>query len=438
MNDPELSQIKEQLQQAYTTKLFFTDLNGRLKNLSVNPDDIEIILENGVGIDGSSIAGIATVDNSDRILKPVRESFRLVDFGDRKIAFFTGQIFNQDGSRSLVDPRYALERAIDQADRDYGIRFTFGPEHEFFLLNGDEFDSEIHTDKLDYFGSSPTDVGDIVRQEIVNVLGRCGVKYEKTHHEVTSSQHEINLEPGDPLSIADRTVLFEFVTKEVAARHGLHATFMSKPFTGYNRNAFHIHASFTDRDGNNLCYDAQAEYNLSPMMMHFIGGLIEHAREASIVLASTLNSYKAYVLDKEAPVIRGWGIRNRSSMVRIPYAAKPGATRLELRCPDATGNVYMKFAMLIFMGLDGLANQAEAGTPDAGSTYAKDLKPKVLDRRFIPRDFFPALMEAENSQFMADSLGGELFDNYMKIKIDEWEEHRTTITDLEHRQYLCI
>ena len=438
MNDIDLPWIKEQLKETYTTKLFFTDLNGRLKNLSVNPNDIEAIMENGVGIDGSSIAGIATVDNSDRILKPVIESFRLVDFGDRKIGFFVGQIFNQDGSRSEVDPRYPLEKAVEKAATDFQIKFTLGPEHEFFLLNGDEFDSDIHTDKLNYFGSSPTDIGDVVRQEIVNILAKCGVKYEKTHHEVTESQHEINLEPGDPLTIADRTVLFEFVTKEVAASYDLHATFMSKPFTGFNRNAFHIHLSFTDLAGKNLCYDKKGEYHLSAMLMNFIGGVIEHARETSIVLASTFNSYKAYVLDKEAPVVRGWGLRNRSSMVRIPHALKPEATRMELRCPDATGNVYLQFAILIFAGLDGLTSKADAGPADLGSTYKKDLLPKVLDRRFLPRDFFPALMDAENSEFMAESLGAELFANYMKIKIAEWEDHRTTITDLEHQKYLHI
>jgi len=438
MSDTELSRIKEQLKETYTTKLFFTDLNGRLKSLSVNPDDIESILENGVGIDGSSIAGIATVDNSDRVLKPVMESFRLVDFGDRKVGFFVGKIFDQDGSRTSVDPRYALERAVEKAASENKIKFMMGPEHEFFLFNSDEMNAKIHTDKLDYFGSSPTDVGDVVRQEIVNVLEKCGVKYEKTHHEVTSSQHEINLEPGDPLTIADRTVLFEFVAKEVAAQYDLHVTFMSKPFTGFNRNAFHIHTSFTDMSGKNLCYDENGEHHLSEMLMHFIGGITSHAREASIVLASTVNSYKAYVLGKEAPIIRGWGLRNRSSMVRIPHALSPQATRMELRCPDPTGNVYLQFATLIFMGLDGIANKSDAGQPDMGSTYKKDLQPKVHDPRFLPRDFFPALLAAEDSEFMAAALGEELFANYMTIKISEWDEYRTTVTDFEHQKYLSI
>jgi glutamine synthetase len=111
---------------------------------------------------------------------------------------------------------------------------------------------------------------------------------------------------------------------------------------------------------------------------------------------------------------------------------------MELRCPDATGNVYMQFATLIFMGLDGIANKDDAGQPDMGSTYKKDLQPKVRDDRFLPRDFFPALMAAEDSAFMSESLGKELFDNYMKIKIAEWEDYRTTVTDYEHQNYMEI
>jgi len=125
-------------------------------------------------------------------------------------------------------------------------------------------------------------------------------------------------------------------------------------------------------------------------------------------------------------------------MVRIPHAINPRATRMELRCPDATGNVYLQFATLIFMGLSGVTNKDDTGSPDSGNDYQKDHQHKVLDRNFLPRDFFQALMEAENNEFMRQSLGAELFNNYMKIKISEWEIHRTTITDLEHRQYLHI
>jgi len=432
------SDVDRYLKKADITKIFFKDLNGRTRSLSVNPSDIDGIIEKGVGIDGSSIAGIATVDNSDRILKPVPASFKIVPFMDKTVGFFVGKLYDQDGSRSAVDPRAVLENIINVAENNYGMKFVFGPEHEFFLLKKDEFSPDIHTDKLDYFGSGPSDTGEVVRHEIVKILEKCGITFEKTHHEVTSSQHEINLEPGDPLSIADRTVLFEYVTKEVAAECGMYATFMSKPFTGFNRNAFHIHASFTDENGNNLCYDKNGEFGLSEKMRNFVGGIIKYARESSIIFASTLNSYKAYVMNREAPIVRGWGVRNRSSMVRIPYSADPKATRFELRCADATGNVYLKFATLIAMGLRGPDEKLDPGKPDMGNTYQKNYIPKVLDKRFLPRDFYEALMESEKSKFLKEVLGEDLFNNYLRLKMADWEDHRTTITNIEHKKYLSI
>jgi len=205
-----------------------------------------------------------------------------------------------------------------------------------------------------------------------------------------------------------------------------------------NRNAFHIHTSMTDLDGNNLFYDGNAEYHLSTKMRQFIGGILKYARESSIILASTLNSYKAYIMDREAPIIRGWGLKNRSSMVRIPHAINPKATRLELRCPDATGNVYLQLATLIAMGLKGLEEQLDCGSPDSGSTYQKTSRKRIYDKRFIPKDIFEALMEAEKSDFLRELLGPSIFNNYLSLKMADWEEHRTHVTPLEHRKYLSI
>ncbi len=143
-------------------------------------------------------------------------------------------------------------------------------------------------------------------------------------------------------------------------------------------------------------------------------------------------------MDREAPIIRGWGLKNRSSMVRIPHALTPRATRLELRCPDATGNVYLQFAVLIAMGLKGLEEKLDCGTPDSGSTYKNTSRKKMHDKRFIPRDIFEALMEAEKSSFLRGLLGAELFDNYIDLKMTDWDEHRTHVTALEHRKYLSI
>ena len=431
-----LQQIQEQLKKADTTKIFFTDLNGRVVSLTVNPENIVGIIENGVGFDGSSIAGYARVENSDRLLFPDPETFKLVPFADEMVGFFLGNIFNARGTRAPTDPRAALENVVAEAESEFGYRFTVGPEHEFFILSSEIFSDQVHSDSAKYFLATPHDKGDVVRNRIIDILKQCGIKFEKTHHEVTPSQHEINLEPAAPMKAADRTVLFNHITQKAAAELGYHATFMSKPFNGFNRNAFHIHISMQDSGGNNLFYDEKGQFNLSGLARQFIAGILKYARETSVIMASTYNSYKAYVIEREAPIVRGWGYANRSSMVRIPYCDNPHATRMELRNPDATGNVYLQLAVLIGMGLRGIREKLDCGQPDARSTYNRSYRTRVLNRQFLPKSLFEALMEAEKSKFLREVLGNRLFENYLTLKTQQWEEHRTHVTPLEHEKYL--
>ena len=434
----DIASIKEDLAATDTTKIFFTDLNGRLMALPINPDHIESIIENGIGFDGSSVAGYASVEQSDRVLIPDPESFRMIEFKGERLGFFIGHVFNEHGQRAAADPRAVLERVVAEAEAEFGFRFLLGPEHEFFLLRGDEFNDDLHTDKAGYFLTTPHDKGGAVRNRIIEILSACDIAFEKAHHEVTPSQHEINLECIAPLAGADRTVMFNFVTQKAAEEFGYHATFMPKPFDGYNRSAFHIHLSMQDTAGKNQFYDAQADYHLSRLARSFIAGIVKYARETSLIMASTFNSYKAYVLEREAPIIRGWGIRNRSSMVRVPYATRPEATRIELRNPDPAGNMYLQMAVLIAMGLQGIRGNLDCGRPDTGSTYKKNYGQRIWDRRFLPKSMYEALVEAERSKFLAGILGPRIYANYLAIKTADWEEHRTHVTPREHAKYLSI
>ena len=431
-----MEDIQARLTALDVTKIFFTDLNGRLMSLPVNPDHIPQIVRDGVGFDGSSIAGMARVDNSDRQLFPDPDSLRILEFRDQTLGCFIGRIFNERGLRAAADPRAVLENVVDRAESDYGYRFVLGPEHEFFLLTGEEFGEKGHSDQAGYFVATPHDKGEAVRNRIIGVLAQSGIEFEKAHHEVTPSQHEINLVPVSPLEAADRTVIFNHVTHQVAREFGYFATFMPKPFDHFNRSAFHIHLSMTDREGNNLFYDADSDYNLSATARRFIGGILKYGRETALIMASTLNSYKAYVLEREAPVIRGWGLRNRSSMVRVPYCANPKATRIELRNPDPSGNPYLQMATLIAMGLRGIEEGLDCGKPDQGSAYKRNLNRRVWDRRLLPKSLFEALVEAERSKVLKEILGQRIYDNYLALKMADWEEHRTHVTPRELKKYL--
>jgi len=423
-------------EQSDATKIFFTDLNGKNVCLSVSGENIESLIQNGVGFDGSSITGYARVENSDRLLLPDAQTLHTIQFTDGSEDCFIGNIYDQSGQRSAVDPRSVLERVLDTAENEFGFRFTIGPEHEFFLLAGDETGGPVHSDAAGYFHAAPQDKGEKVRKNIVDTLKTAGIHFEKHHHEVTLSQHEINLEPVDPLGGADRTVLFNYIAQRVAAEAGYRLTFMPKPFNDYNRNAFHIHLSVCDREGKNLFSDGDQPHGISELARQFIGGIIKYARETSLIMASTYNSYKAYVLAREAPIVRGWGLANRSSMVRIPYSTGPASTRLELRSPDPLGNVYLQVAVLIAMGVQGVRENLDCGKPDAGSTYSKRYKNRIVDRNFLPKCLFEALMEAEKSRFLKEVLGEHLYDNYMSVKTNQWEMHRTHVTRLEHSSYI--
>lgn len=428
------------------TKIFFCDLNGRVMNLSVNPRDLANIEENGVGFDGSSIAGFASVENSDRLLFPVKNSAKKIRFKNESIDFFIGRILNEHGERSATDARAILEKTLEKAENKYGVRFLVGPEHEFFLLNdngfelnGDYIGDESHSDKAGYCHAQPHDRGEIIRHRITEVLKDCGVHYEKTHHEVTPSQHEINLECCDPLEAGDRTVLFSYVAKKIAMENGFYATFMPKPFDSLNRSAFHIHLSMQDIKGKNLFFKEGAEYNLSDEARYFMGGILRYARETSVIMASTYNSYKAYIKEKEAPILRSWGFRNRSSMIRVPYTASDHNTRIEIRSPDPSGNVYLQLSTLIAMGMKGIEDKVDCGVHDNSSAYNKRIEsPRLWDERFLPKSLYEALVEAERSEFLKEILGETTCNNYIRLKADEWEEHRTHITPREHRKYLNI
>lgn len=431
-----MEEIKSLLAGVDSTKIFFTDLNGRTRCLAVNPDNIDKIADRGMGFDGSSIDGITTVDDSDRLLFPVLESLRIVDFDDKKLGFFIGEIKSEDGRLSDYDPRTILSEVVDTAQKETGYSFQIGPEYEFFLLKGQEFNEAKHTDRAGYFYSDPYDKGDIIRENIVEILRRCGIPFEKDHHEVAPSQHEINFEYAEPLEAADKTVLFKHIAKKVASNSDYYVTFMPKPFNGQNRSAFHMHLSMQDAEGVNAFYNADDKYNLSKTARQFIGGILNHARETSIIMASSFNSYKAYTIDKEAPIACGWGIRNRSSMIRVPYSTNSADTRIELRSPDPSGNVYLQMAVFIAMGIKGIMEDADPGEPDNANVYENHDDTQIIDKSLLPRSMYEALVEAESGKFLREILGERLFKRYLSLKVREWETFRTTVTSLEHSSYL--
>ncbi len=376
----------------------FIDFPGVWQHFSVPVDELkEETFEEGVGFDGSSIRGWQAINASDMLIMPDPETTILDPF--RKyptlglVCNIIDPITKEPYSR---DPRYISQKAV-QYLKSTGLGDTayFGPEAEFFIFDDIRFDQNAQSGyyfidskegiwnsgkdegpnlgykprhKEGYFPVPPTDSLEDLRTEMVVIMKRCGIHIEAQHHEVaTAGQGEIDMRFSPLVNMADKLMLFKYIVKNVAHAHGKTATFMPKPIFEDNGSGMHTHQSIW-KDGKPLF--AGNEYaGLSEMALHYIGGLLKHARALAALTNPTTNSYKRLVPGFEAPVNLAYSARNRSAAIRIPmYSPSPKAKRVEVRFPDPSCNPYLAFAALLMAGLDGIENKI-----DPGEALDKDL-----------------------------------------------------------------
>jgi glutamine synthetase len=279
-----------------------------------------------------------------------------------------------------------------------------------------------------------------LRYETIKALEAAGIPIEYHHHEVAPSQHEIDMRYASALDMADYTITYRLIVKEIAAKNGVYATFMPKPLFGENGSGMHTHMSLF-KEGRNQFFDGDDQYHLSPTGKAFIAGLLKHARELSAVFAQWVNSYKRLVPGYEAPVYVAWSQRNRSALVRIPLY-KPGseqATRAELRCPDPACNPYLTFAALLQAGLEGIEKGYQLADPMDTNLYhltAEERKERGIVA--LPETLGEAVDEFAGSELMRRAFGDHIFDNYVKLKRKEWDEYRIQLTEWELEKYLSV
>ena len=313
--------------------LWFTDIEGHLKSFAITPGELQDALDDGMGFDGSSITGFNAIEESDMIAIPDPSTYRLMPTreGEAKVGRMICDVVTPNGEPYEGDPRYDLRRALERM-RALGFdTFNVGPELEYFLFENDKGTETL--DEGGYFAMTALDAATELRNETIQALESMGIGIEYHHHEVAPSQHEIDMRYSNALDMADQTITYRLIVKEVAAKNGVYATFMPKPLFGENGSGMHTHMSLF-KDGRNQFFDGQDDYHLSPAGKSFIAGLLRHARELAPVFAQWVNSYKRLVPGYEAPVYVAWSQRNRSALIRIPLY-KPGseqATRAEIRC----------------------------------------------------------------------------------------------------------
>src|SRR5688572_5041670 len=421
-------------------RLQFTDILGVIKNVEVPDRQFEEALDGRIMFDGSSIEGFVRIEESDMFLKPDLSTFQVFPWtygGADKggVARIICDIANPDGSPFVGCPRSTLKRTIALAAAK-GFSMKAGPEAEFFLFqrrNG-EATTETH-DSGGYFDLTPVDLGEDVRREIVLALEQMGFYVEAAHHEVAPGQHEIDLRYDDALVTADNVATFRFVVKNVANRHGLLATFMPKPVFGINGSGMHTHQTLFLK-GVNAFFDEHAEYQLSRTCLHYIGGLLRHAKSFCAITNPLVNSYKRLVPGYEAPTAIAWSERNRSPLVRVP-ASRGVNTRVELRMPDPSCNPYLALAAMLRAGLDGVERALDPGPPVNKNIY----KMSHRERRHLRIDELPgnlseALDELQKSDLMRDTLGPHLFEHFLAAKRAEWDSYIRHVSPWEVERYL--
>src|ERR1043165_9694940 len=417
---------------------WFTDIEGHLKSFAITPSELEGALNDGMGFDGSSITGFNAIEESDMVAIPDPATYRLMPTrdGEAKVGRMICDIVKPDGEPYEGDPRYVLRRALERMQSLGFDTFNVGPELEYFL-----FRDSVGTETLDeggYFAMTALDAATEPRNETIRALEAMGIAIEYHHHEVAPSQHEIDMRYASALDMADQEMTYRLVVKEVAAKNGVYATFMPKPLFGENGSGMHTHMSlFTD--GRNQFFDGDDAHHLSPTGKQFIAGLLRHAREISAVFAQWVNSYKRLVPGYEAPVYVAWSQRNRSALIRIPLY-KPGseqATRAEIRCPDPACNPYLTLAALLHAGLEGIARNYELPSPMETNLYhlsADERRERGIVS--LPETLGEAIDEFASSDLMRRAFGSHIFDNYVRLKRQEWDDYRVQLTQWELDRYL--
>jgi len=421
-------------------RLCFTDVLGFLKGFAITADELERVLEEGMGFDGSSVEGFARVEESDMVARPDPDTFSVTPWSAQDRHLTAGMfcdIYEPGGRPFEGDPRYILKRNLAAA-KEMGYTYYVGPELEYFYFSNSSVPQPL--DNGGYFDLVPLDVAQDLRRDTISALQSMGIAVEYSHHEVAPSQHEIDLRYGDALRMADNVMTYRLVVKEIARKHGVYATFMPKPIYGINGSGMHVHQSLF-KGGKNAFFDPSDKYHLSPAGKAYTAGLLKHSREITSITSQWVNSYKRLIPGYEAPVYICWAQMNRSALIRVPMY-KPGkekSTRIEYRSPDPACNPYLAFSVMLACGLEGMKRGYKLAPPANDNIYRMDEEERNKQGiSSLPDDLLEAIQVTEKSKIVKEALGATLFEFFIRNKKMEWDEYKAQVTRYEINKYLPI
>ncbi|MFU8787298.1 MAG: type I glutamate--ammonia ligase [Candidatus Izemoplasmataceae bacterium] len=424
-------------------RLQFTDMLGTVKNVEIPVSSLPKALSNEIMFDGSSILGFVRIDEADMYLYPDLNTWLIMEWEtipNGKVARLICDVYTSKHEPFEGDPRFILKRNLKAMNALGFHRLNVGVEPEFFLFKLDEKGKPTleFSDMGGYFDLSPIDSSEDVRRNIVLELEKMHFDMEVSHHEVAYGQHEVNFHFDHALEACDNIQTFKLVVKNVARRHGYHATFMPKPVQGINGSGMHTNLSLSDEAGNNLFYDPTTENQLSELALKFIAGVMKNAQEFALITNQTVNSYKRLVPGYEAPCYISWSDANRSTMIRIP-ASRGNATRIEVRSVDAAANPYLAMSVLVTSGLDGIKSDLNTISPLKKNLFKMtDKERQKLGVKNLPESLHEAIINFSKSEIMKEAIGPDLFDKLIEAKQHEWDEYKMRITAYEIEKYLPI
>ncbi|HZK05919.1 MAG TPA: type I glutamate--ammonia ligase [Actinomycetaceae bacterium] len=422
-------------------QLWFTDVIGTLKSVSIAPAELEGAFTEGIGFDGSAIEGLARVFEADMIARPDPSTFQILPWrGDNHgTARMLCDILTPDLELARTEPRAVLKRALAKA-ASMGFTFYTHPEIEFYLFDGEAArrGELVPVDNAGYFEHQPSGISADFRRECISILEQMGITVEYSHSEGGPGQSEIDLRYADALTTADNVMSFRTVAEEVAASAGHHVTFMPKPLIDQPGNGMHTHLSLFEGE-RNAFFDPGAEFQLSTTARRFIAGLLQYAPEFTAITNQHVNSYKRLWGGGEAPSHVCWGHNNRSALVRVPLYKpdKSQSARVEYRSPDPAANPYLAFAVILAAGLQGIEEELELPPgADDNVWVLTDAERRAAGYRPLPSSLQQAIEYMRGSELVAETLGEEVFDFVIRNKQQEWQEYRLQVTPYELRRFL--
>jgi glutamine synthetase len=423
-------------------RLLYTDLHGIARGKDIPIGKFEQLAEEGVtfcsAVMGTDLRHTPVVGGDegyvDFSVRPDLGTLRVVPW-QPDVAWCLGEAMLLDGSApSPTCPRALLARVVARY-AELGLVPAVGPELEFFLLERDQTvpgGLRRYVDELSrvYTVGAVSDPRGIVL-DMLYACDQLGLRAFAANHEFMNSQYEINVEHSDALDAADRAFMLKTAVKEIAARQGMVATFMGKPFNDQGGSGFHVHLSIAGDGGTNTFAEQNLPDGLGMMRSRFVAGLLEHGPALMAILAPTVNAYKRLVPDSLAPTHVNWGHDNRTSFVRVPNE-QGSRSRVEVRAGDGSACPHLLIAALLLAGLDGIERELEPPPPVAGDAYRAD---DAHAGSRLPADLGASLDALEADTWLCEALGAELVETFFAMKRFELDRFSQWVTDWELDEY---